>query len=91
MANQGRIKAFDLYPHKVELIKENCQRLGISIVDAAVTDATSYQPELVDWADYLLLDAPCSGLGVLGRRPDARWQQNAWALSSRWRRSVGKF
>lgn len=75
MANQGKIKAFDLYPHKVKLIEENCQRLGISIVETAVADATLYQPELKDWADYLLLDAPCSGLGVLGRRPDARWQK----------------
>ena len=37
---------------------------------------------MVDWADYLLLDAPCSGLGVLGRRPDARWQKTPGTIET---------
>jgi len=75
MKNQGRINAFDIHPHKIGLIKENCRRLGITIVDAKVQDATRLPEALRDWADYVLVDAPCSGLGVLGRRPDSRWHK----------------
>jgi len=76
MQNRGEIKAFDVYPHKIALIEENCRRLDIRIVKAALGDASVLNWELMDWADYVLVDAPCSGLGVLGRRPDARWQKS---------------
>ncbi|MCR6544641.1 16S rRNA (cytosine(967)-C(5))-methyltransferase RsmB [Dehalobacterium formicoaceticum] len=75
MKNQGEIKAFDLYPHKLSLIDESCKRLGITIVETAVQDGTQLPDSLTHWADYCLVDAPCSGLGVLRRRPDARWNK----------------
>jgi 16S rRNA (cytosine967-C5)-methyltransferase len=54
-------------------VQENCARLGITIVDGLVADGRSVQLERP--ADRVLVDAPCSGLGVLGRRSDARWNK----------------
>jgi 16S rRNA (cytosine967-C5)-methyltransferase len=76
MENRGRILAFDIHPHKLDLIKENCSRLGIGIVEAAIGDARELPAELHGRADFVLVDAPCSGLGVLRRRPDARWRKD---------------
>ncbi len=73
MQNQGTIKAYDLYPHKIKLLEENCRRLQISVVEPGTADITRL--ELDDKADRILLDAPCSGLGVLNRRSDSRWRK----------------
>ena len=59
----------------MKLIDDNCRRLGIDIVKTAVADSRKLPDELNDWADFALVDAPCSGLGVLRIRPDARWQK----------------
>lgn len=80
MNNSGEIRAFDIFDHKVDLIRSNCGRLGIDIVKAAVADSRNLPGELDDWADYVLVDAPCSGLGVLRIRPDARWQKSAESI-----------
>ncbi|MGI5825601.1 MAG: 16S rRNA (cytosine(967)-C(5))-methyltransferase RsmB [Bacillota bacterium] len=75
MNNCGEIRAFDVFEHKVDLIRDNCCRLGIDIVKAEVCDSRKLPKQLDGWADYALVDAPCSGLGVLRIRPDARWQK----------------
>lgn len=75
MKNQGEILAFDIHPHKLALIKDNCARLGINIIREYAGDAAKMPEKLYNSADYVLVDAPCSGLGVLGRRPDARWRK----------------
>ncbi|NMA14068.1 MAG: 16S rRNA (cytosine(967)-C(5))-methyltransferase RsmB, partial [Clostridia bacterium] len=75
MNNQGRIKAFDIHQHKLDLVKDNCRRLGIEIVETCAGDSRHLPNHLKCWADYVLVDAPCSGLGVLRRRPDARWNK----------------
>lgn len=75
MEDQGEIHAIDIHPHKLKLIRDNCQRLGINSITAKEGDSLELPLEYQEWADYILLDAPCSGLGVLGSRPDLRWQK----------------
>lgn len=75
MRDQGTIIASDIYPHKLRLVIENCQRLGIKCVQPEVRDARELSASYAEWVDCVLVDAPCSGLGVLRRRPDARWRK----------------
>ncbi len=73
MASVGaNVTAMDLRPNRVNLILENAQRLGIDI-DSLVADATRPPFEPASF-DAVLIDAPCSGLGSLRRRADARWR-----------------
>ncbi len=76
MQNKGRIYACDIHPHKMELIKENAVRLGIDIIEPVLMDASVFKPEWAGAADCVLVDAPCSGFGVLRRRAEARWCKN---------------
>ncbi|HKZ22572.1 MAG TPA: 16S rRNA (cytosine(967)-C(5))-methyltransferase RsmB [candidate division Zixibacteria bacterium] len=70
MQNKGKIIALDKSLNKLKLISENCQRLGVKIVETKMGDGTEFETEPVD---KILLDAPCSGLGVLERNAEARW------------------
>ncbi|MDF2840994.1 MAG: rsmB, partial [Clostridia bacterium] len=74
MNNKGRIIARDVFAHKLELIQQNCKRLGITIVETEIFNAKELDNKLKDKADKVLLDAPCSGLGVLRRKPDLKWK-----------------
>jgi len=76
MANKGCIVALDIHKHKMKLIAANCKRLGVQIVTPILADARQIPEKFKHWADYVLLDAPCSGLGVLRRRPDSRWRKD---------------
>lgn len=73
MQNKGRIVACDIHEHKLELIKENALRLGISCVHAQTNDASLFREEWEGAFERVLVDAPCSGMGVLRRRAEARW------------------
>lgn len=74
MENQGNIEAIDIHAHKISLLEKNCQRLGISIVQAQARDILHVEVPNPAW-DRVFLDAPCSGLGVLNRRSDSRWRK----------------
>ena len=75
MADQGELHAFDIHPHKIALIEANLKRLGLTCVTAAAADAAALPASYQGWADYILLDAPCTGLGVLNARPDSRYHK----------------
>lgn len=74
MRNVGSILATDLHPHKLDLVDENTERLGIEIVQTAPIDgrkAADFLPAAS--FDAVLVDAPCSGLGVMRRKPDIKY------------------
>lgn len=75
MGNEGKIEAWDIYDHRINLIKENANRLGIDIIDAKVNDATIYKEEYNEKFDKILLDVPCLGIGVIKRKPDIKWKR----------------
>ncbi len=80
MKNKGKIYACDIHQHRLDLIDENCKRLGITNVEMVQQDGTKltkrWNPS-EDAFDVVLCDVPCSGLGVLGRRADARWSKES--------------
>jgi 16S rRNA (cytosine967-C5)-methyltransferase len=82
MKNCGEIIAVDQSPRRLRLLEENCQRLGVGIVRSLCTDATTLSPSDLGGRlfDRILVDAPCSGLGVLRRHPEAKWQKQGRAL-----------
>ena len=74
MGNEGTVCAFDLYPQRVGLIAAGAARLGLSIVEARTGNAEEFDPSLAP-ADRILCDVPCSGLGVLSRKPEIRYKE----------------
>ena len=76
MGNSGKILACDIHQHKLRLVEINKERLGCHIVEERLMDARKLGDLFPNQVDYLLLDVPCSGLGVLSRRADARWRKS---------------
>lgn len=72
MENQGEIIACDLYPHRLNLIKENANRLGITIIQTKDLDATKEFVIKDEGFHLVLVDAPCSGLGVIRNKPEIK-------------------
>jgi 16S rRNA (cytosine967-C5)-methyltransferase len=70
---QGEVVAVELHPGRARELEENCRILGADNVTVVNADATKLPPELTGF-DRVLVDAPCSGLGVLAARPDLRWR-----------------
>jgi 16S rRNA (cytosine967-C5)-methyltransferase len=73
MKNEGEVIAVDKYEAKLNLIKTSCERLGLHNVRLMAADASTIEAEA---ADRVLLDAPCSGLGVLSKKPDIKWKRD---------------
>ena len=71
MNNQGRIVAQDVSGDRLKLLRDNCERLGVTCVEPVLSSAFSLQPSAFD---RILVDAPCSNTGVMRRRVDLRWR-----------------
>ncbi|MBR1398465.1 MAG: 16S rRNA (cytosine(967)-C(5))-methyltransferase RsmB [Selenomonadaceae bacterium] len=82
MNNTGRVVAIDIYDHKIKQIKDNATRLGIKIIEPLLLDATTVGDKFNGVADRVLVDAPCSGLGVLRRKADLRWKKKPDELAA---------
>ncbi len=74
MKNKGQLRAFDLHAKKLPLIVSGAERLGINIISVAERDGRSFLPELEGAADRVLCDVPCSGFGVLSKKPELRYK-----------------
>lgn len=72
VSNTGEILANDLHGHKIEKIKENAKRLGCKNIKYSNFDGTSFKKDLLNSFDYILLDAPCSGSGIVSRNPEIK-------------------
>ena len=77
MENTGSILSCDLHPHKIALIEKNAARLGISILKAETRSAAEFDPALENGFDLVIADVPCSGLGVIRKKPDIRYKDVA--------------
>ena len=77
LENDGEVLALDLYPQKVELIRQGAERLHLQNIHAAVQDACVYNPALGSF-DRVLCDLPCSGLGILAKKPEIRYKNVAF-------------
>ena len=72
MENQGEVHSFDLHKSKLSLIASGAERLGLSVITADERDARSPDPSLLGKCDRVLCDVPCSGLGVIAKKPEIR-------------------
>ena len=80
MENKGEIFAFDIYEHKLDIIKNTAARLGAHIIHTQLGDASELKEEFINTADCVLVDAPCSGLGILRRKPEIRYMKTEDSL-----------
>ncbi len=74
MENKGQIIAMDIYESKLKKLKVRARRNGVHNIDTRVIDSTKVIKKLHDKADRVLIDAPCSGIGVIRRNPDSKWK-----------------
>ena len=74
LCGSGFVEARDVTESKVNLMEENIDRIDVINMKAVVADATVFDPESVEKADILLADLPCSGLGVIGKKPDIKYK-----------------
>ena len=81
MNNKGRIISFDLHENKLSLVRTGAARLGIDIIETKACDGRKPLPELIGKADKVLCDVPCSGFGVLSKKPELRYKDPAESAS----------
>ena len=75
MRNSGRVLAQDIYKRKINIIINESKRLGLENVEARTWDATKVDSALSEKADRVIVDAPCSGLGVIRRKPEIKYKR----------------
>ncbi|QAA81521.1 methyltransferase domain-containing protein [Aequorivita sp. H23M31] len=82
MENKGQLIAMDIYENKLNELKRRARRNDIFNIETRVIDSTKVIKKLAEKADKVLIDAPCSGLGVLKRNPDSKWKLQPEFLDS---------
>jgi 16S rRNA (cytosine967-C5)-methyltransferase len=81
MNNTGEVHAFDIHKDKLSLIEQNSKRLGITNMKCDVIDAAVYNDDLKDSAERVLIDVPCSGLGIIRKKPEIKWTKDLKQLN----------
>ncbi len=77
MENKGRVFSFDLHKNKLSLIESGAKKLGITIIETAEKDGSKPDETLVKTADTVICDVPCSGLGVIAKKPEIRYKSKS--------------
>lgn len=77
MKNKGVVYSRDCHQHKIDLINAMAKRLGLSNIQAKMFDATNIDYDLLLKANKVLVDAPCTGLGIIRRKPDIKWTKES--------------
>ncbi|MBD8046130.1 16S rRNA (cytosine(967)-C(5))-methyltransferase RsmB [Clostridium faecium] len=80
MNNTGKVMAFDIHENKLSLILSNVKRLGIKNISCGTLDATIYENQLENSADRVLIDVPCSGLGIIRKKPEIKYNKTSKEL-----------
>ena len=89
MQDEGQIISCDIFEEKVKKIQAGAARLGLSCVDARLQDASVYDPQLGEF-DRVLCDAPCSGIGIIGRKPEIKYKEEAQRPAAAAAEDIGK-
>ncbi len=74
MRGEGEVYSFDLHENKLSLIEKGAKRLGVDIITASKRDARQPDERLMGRADLVICDVPCSGLGIIGKKPDIKYK-----------------
>ena len=77
MENRGELISCDIHPHKIKLLEAGRERLGLSIVAPALQNAAQTREDWLDGFDVVFTDVPCSGLGIIRKKPDIRYKNPA--------------
>ena len=77
MNNTGKVVSRDIFDHKLKLIQSTVDRLGLTNVEVQSFDASVLDEESIDKFDYVLADGPCSGLGIIRRKPEIKYKEKA--------------
>jgi 16S rRNA (cytosine967-C5)-methyltransferase len=77
MNNTGHIVSRDIFEHKIKLINATADRLGLTNIEAECFDAGILDNDSIDKFDYVLADVPCSGLGIIRRKPEIKYKEKA--------------
>ena len=75
MQNRGTLFSCDIYAHKLDKIRAGAERMGLSIVQPVLQDAALFRPEWQQKADTVLCDVPCSGIGIIRKKPEIRYKK----------------
>lgn len=75
MGNTGKIISCDIHEHKIQLLKDNAEKYGASIMTAQLNDGTVLNESFIDKADKIICDVPCSGMGIIRKKPDIRFKK----------------
>lgn len=82
MENKGQVIALDIYENKLKELKRRAKRNGVHNIETRTIDSNKVVKKLINKADKILIDAPCSGIGVLKRNPDSKWKLQPEFLES---------
>ena len=80
LEGKGKVYGFDLHENKLSLIKENAERLGLNNIEVKEMDATKMDSLYVSSADKVLIDVPCSGIGIIRKKPEIKWNKTRKSL-----------